>query len=78
MRRATVTIPDDLETALDRYLHDQGVTLQQTAVIQAAVRAYLQERGYLAPASPLRVRPAEHGSGQPDTSTDHDRYLATK
>jgi Arc/MetJ-type ribon-helix-helix transcriptional regulator len=78
MRRTTVTIPDELEAALDQYLQDQGVALQQTAVIQAAIRAYLQERGYLAPASPLRIRPAERGSGKPDTSTDHDRYLATK
>ena len=78
MRRATVTIPDDLEVALDRYLQDQDLALQQTAVIQAAVRAYLQERGYLAPASPLRIHAAKRGSGQPDASTEHDRYLAMK
>jgi hypothetical protein len=78
MKRATITLPDDLEQALERFVDEQAVPVQLTAVVQAAVREYLGERGYLEIASPLRIRPAERGSGQKDVSISHDRHLASK
>jgi hypothetical protein len=78
MKRATITFPDDLEQALEQFVEEQEVPVQLTAVVQAAVREYLGERGYLEAASPLRIRPAERGSGQKDVSISHDRYLASK
>ncbi len=59
-------------------IDEQEVPVQLTAVVQAAVREYLGERGYLETSSPLRIRPAERGSGQKDVSISHDRYLASK
>jgi hypothetical protein len=78
MKRATITLPDDIEQALQRFVQEQEVPVQLTAVVQAAVREYLGERGYLRAASPLRIRPAAHGSGEKDGSVSHDRYLASK
>ena len=77
MKRATITLPDDLEQALERFVEAQAVPVQLTAVVQAAVREYLGERGYLKTSSALRIRPAQRGSGQEDVSTSHDRYLAS-
>lgn len=78
MKRATITLPDDLEQALERFVQAQAAPVQLTAVAQTAVRAYLGERGYLKRSSPLRIRVAEHGSGQNDISISHDQYLASK
>jgi len=78
MKRATITLPDDLEQALERFVEEQEVPVQLTAVVQSAVREYLGERGYLETSSPLRIRPANRGSGQKDVSISHDRYLSAK
>ena len=78
MKRATITLPDDLEQALDQYAEEQEVPVRLTAIIQAAVREYLRERGYLHATAPLRIRPAERGSGKSDVSTSHDQYIASK
>jgi metal-responsive CopG/Arc/MetJ family transcriptional regulator len=78
MKRATITLPDDLEQALEQFVEEQEVPVQLTAVVQAAVREYLGERGYLETSSPLRIRPAKRGSGQKDVSISHDRYIASK
>ena len=78
MKRATITLPDDLEQALERFVEEQAVPVQLTAVVQAAVREYLGERGYLQTASALRISPAKRGSGRTDGSISHDRYLASK
>jgi hypothetical protein len=77
MKRATITLPDDLEQALDRFVDEQPVPVQLTAVVQAAVREYLGERGYLPSASALRIRPAQRGGGRDDVSVSHDRYLSS-
>ena len=58
MKRATITLPDDLEQALEQFVEEQEVPVQLTAVVQAAVREYLGERGYLETSSPLRIHPA--------------------
>jgi hypothetical protein len=76
MKRATVTIPDDIAKAVDRYVRAQEAPPALTAVVQAALRQYLGDRGYLGEARPLRIRPASHGSGRHDVSRAHDRYLA--
>jgi hypothetical protein len=75
MKRATITVPDELERALDAYMRDQEVPPALTSVAQAALRQYLAERGYLPPKGPLRIRPAKNGSGRKDISTEHDRYF---
>lgn len=76
MKRATITMTDDLEQAVAAYQRDQEVPPALTAVAQAALREYLAERGYLSPRRALRVTPAPRGSGVRDVSEDHDRYLA--
>jgi len=78
MRRATVTIPDDLAKAVDRYVRDQEAPPALTSVIQSALRQYLMQRGYLASTGPLRITPARRGSGLRDVSINHDRYLAER
>jgi hypothetical protein len=76
MKRATVTIPDDLEAAVERYAQSQDARPALTAIIQAALRQYLADRGYLRPSRALRITPARKGSGRRDVSYAHDRYLA--
>lgn len=76
MKRATVTIPDDIAEAVDRYVQAQEAPPPLTAVVQAALRHYLGDRGYLAEQRLLRIRPAARGSGRHNVSQAHDRYLA--
>lgn len=81
MKRATVTIPDDLERELNAYLQKQDAPPSLTAVMQAALREYLQtqrlrERDYRVARGPIRITPAKQGSGLSDVSVNHDRYLA--
>jgi len=78
MKRATITLPDDLEGALEAYCQDQEVAPPMTTVVQAALRHYLMTRGYLPPVQPLVITPAKQGSGQHDVSLQHDRYLANQ
>ncbi len=51
MRRASVTITDDLEKALEAYRWDQDIPPRLVDVMQAALREYLAGRGYLLPSS---------------------------
>ena len=78
MKRATITLPDELEHALEEYLGSQAVPLPLTAVAQAALREYLAKRGFLpsSPARPFGITPAGEGSGTGDVSSEHDRYVA--
>ena len=48
MRRATVTIPEELERALESYNRDLEFSPSLAALMQAALREYLQQRGYVA------------------------------
>lgn len=77
MKPDAITLPDDLEQALERFVAAQAVPVQPTAVVQAAIREYLAERGYLPGTAALRIRPAPRGSGNDDVSVSHDRYLAS-
>ena len=54
MKRASMTIPDDLEKALEVYQNDVEVPPALAAVLQAALREYLAQRGYLPAASELQ------------------------
>jgi len=78
MRRATVTIPKDLAEAVDNYVQAQEAPPALTAVVQAALRQYLGERGFLREHRSLAITPAKRGSGRSDVSQAHDRYLARK
>jgi hypothetical protein len=76
MRSATITLPDDIEQALEQFVAEQPAPLQLTTVVQTAVREYLGERGYLPSPAALRIRPAQRGSGHEDVSVLHDQYLS--
>ena len=78
MKRATITLPDDLEQALAMYCQDQTLQPSLTAVVQAALRNYLAARGYLTSATTLKITPAKQGSGQTDSSVHHDEYFADR
>ena len=82
MRRATVTIPDDLEASLEDYLSEQDAPPSFTKLVQAALRDYLlnkrfQERGYQPPQGPFHIDPLEEVDehGEPDVSINHDAYF---
>lgn len=52
MKRASVTIADDVEKALEAYGRDQDISPRLVDVVQAALREYLAGRGYLPSSSP--------------------------
>jgi hypothetical protein len=74
MKRATVTLPDDLAEAVEMYTHAQNVTPALTAVVQAALREYLRDRGFLRTYRPLKLETLGN-SGRSDVSRNHDLYL---
>ena len=74
MKRATMTFPDDLAEAVDRYLQAQETPPALTTVMQAALREYLRQRGFLRAYTPLKLRPLGN-SGRSDVSVNHDLYL---
>ncbi|WP_420444524.1 nucleotidyltransferase family protein [Candidatus Poriferisodalis sp.] len=53
MRRVTVTIPDELETALDRFIAAQSAAPSVTAVLQASLERFLAESLAEAPVTML-------------------------
>ena len=76
MKRVTVSVSDEIEESLDDYLRDQEVAPSLTAVLQAALKDYLADRGYLRGASAFKVTPASEGSGLSDISQSHDQYFS--
>lgn len=70
-----MTFPDDLAKAMDDYLQSQEAPPSLTTVMQAALREYLRERGFLREFRPLKITPAKKGSGRSDVSRNHDLYL---
>ncbi|HXM21436.1 MAG TPA: hypothetical protein VN948_09250 [Terriglobales bacterium] len=76
MKRATMTFPDDLAKAVEKYLASQEAPPTLTTLVQAALRQYLGERGFLRTQRTLAITPAARGSGRSDVSQQHDRYLA--
>lgn len=78
MKRLTVSVSGELEESLENYLQDQEVAPSLTALLQAALREYLAERGYLMRrASAFKITPASEGSGLTDISQSHDQYFTT-
>jgi hypothetical protein len=75
MKRATVTLPNDLAQAVGDYIQAQEAPPALTTVVQAALREYLRERGFMRTYRPLRISPAKKGSGRSDVSQNHDLYL---
>jgi hypothetical protein len=78
MRRATVTINDELESPLDAYMRQQEVVPPLTAVVHAALTEYLAKRGFVSGRRKFRITPARKGSSASDVSIAHDRYVAGK
>jgi hypothetical protein len=76
MKRATMTLPDDLAKAVDKYLASQEAPPSLTTLAQSALRQYLGERGFLRTRRTLAITPAGKGSGRSDVSRQHDRYFA--
>jgi hypothetical protein len=76
MRRATVTLTDELERAVDAYIESQPAPPTLTAVVQAALRDFLAAQSPGARGKRFSLTPAEAGSGDRHTSRDHDRVLA--
>jgi hypothetical protein len=74
MKRATMTLPDDLAEAVDTYLESQEARPALTALVQAALREYLQERGFLKVHRPWSIKPLGN-SRCSDVSENHDAYL---
>jgi hypothetical protein len=74
MKRATITFPDDLAEAADNYVRAQETPPALTTVVQAALREYLRERGFLRVYKPLKLK-ALGNSGRSDVSLNHDLYL---
>jgi len=74
MKRATMTLPDDLAAAVEKYVRAQEAPPALTTVVQAALREYLRERGFLSPCRPLKIGPVGR-SGRSDVSENHDLYL---
>ncbi len=75
MKRASVTLTDDLAEAVYKYVQAQEAPPALTTVVQAALREYLRERGFLRTDRALKIRPAKKGSGRSDVSENHDLYL---
>jgi hypothetical protein len=69
-----MTLPDDLVKALDDYVQAQEAPPALTTIVQAALREYLRERGFMRTYRPLKIT-AEGNSGRTDVSQNHDLYL---
>ncbi len=87
MKRATITLPDDLNERLEAYLKAQPVAPSLTKVMQTALEQFLKEqdmqrelakRGYKPPLKwPITFPVDEQGSGRADISVNHDAYAET-
>jgi predicted transcriptional regulator len=77
MRRATITLSDEIEASLDAYIQPQKVAPSLSVIMQTALQEFLFRRGFSASVRKLHITPAKKGSGAKDVSVDHDRYLAS-
>jgi hypothetical protein len=69
-----MTFPDDIAEAMENYVRAQEAPPALTTVVQAALREYLRERGFLRTYRPLKLEPLGN-SGRSDVSVNHDLYL---
>jgi predicted transcriptional regulator len=75
MKRATITLPDDLEKRLNAFIATQPAPPSLNAVVQTALEAFLEEQKWAAysiqPAQqPFRITAADEVSRTEDTSND--------
>jgi hypothetical protein len=75
MKRATITLTDELAAGVEEFVRAQDAPPAFTAIVQTALREYLRKRGFLRPYEPLKITPAAKGSGISDVSVNHDKYL---
>ena len=80
MRRAKITIGDDIGAQLDAWMSQQDPAPPLTAVVQSALKEFLSFPRRLLGRSPRKphITPSRKGSGAHDVSVAHDRYLADK
>lgn len=81
MKRATITFSDGLERKINAYLERQAVPPSLSALVQAALTEYLDnrqwlEREYRPPQGALTLPVSATAAVEPDVSAKHDRYLA--
>ena len=76
MKRATITLPDDLPEAVDHDLRAQEIPPSLTAIAQTGLREYLRGRGFLPARRLLKIGPAKRESGRSDVTENHDFSLA--
>ena len=65
MKRATITISDQLEPALEAYLKDQEVAPSLTRLLQTALGEFLAARGYGGTKKALRAGEALRTAARP-------------
>lgn len=70
-----MTFPDDLARAMEEYRSSQETPPTLTKIVQAALREYLRQRGFIRSHRPLKLTSLGH-SGRSDISENHDLYLA--
>ncbi len=80
MKRATITLTNELEEALNHYLASQETPPSLTTVVQVALRDFLQmqklkERGFREAKGTPQLSAAKRGSGLKDVSAKHDKYV---
>ena len=78
MRRATITIGDEIEVQLESWMRQQDAAPSLTTVVQAALKEFLALRGFGSVPRKLHITPSGKGSGSLDVSIAHDRHLAGK
>ena len=76
MKRVTITLPDDLETAVSTFQQTLPVPLSVRAITLVAVRDYLMRNGALVSRRPLRITPMDAETAAPTDSQEHDRLFA--
>jgi Arc/MetJ-type ribon-helix-helix transcriptional regulator len=79
MREATITLPDELDSKLEEYLARTEPRPSLSEVVQTALSRFLEDARVSAtrsPRRPVRITPAERGSGHSDISRNHDRHFA--
>lgn len=78
MKRATITIPDDLDSRIKEYTQGREDDTSLSAVVQAALEEYLDSHERSSARWLLDFTPIEEkdDAGEPDVSINHDKYLA--
>ncbi len=76
MKRATITIPDDLESRIKEYARSQEDNTSLSAVVRAALEEYLDNHERSSASWLLSFTPIEEkdDAGEPDVGVNHDTY----